>query len=143
MTLKPCGTLAAHMRHIRAGETPCQPCRQVYLARQQTYRERRRERRHATPAPQPPVDSRRPMPTPEPGVFDRAACRPWTGSHDSRRRGESDKQWRDRLGQARAVCGTCPARAACREQADTYRATGRGLDGIFAGRHYQHGGDDE
>ncbi len=28
-TTKPCGTYAAHRRHLRNGETPCPPCREA------------------------------------------------------------------------------------------------------------------
>lgn len=30
--LKPCGTEAAHRRHLRAGEEPCEPCRDAHAA---------------------------------------------------------------------------------------------------------------
>jgi len=29
--LRPCGTNAAYIRHIRKGEKPCEPCRQAHL----------------------------------------------------------------------------------------------------------------
>ena len=36
--MKPCGTYAACARHIRRGETPCEPC---YAAQRSYYRVRR------------------------------------------------------------------------------------------------------
>lgn len=40
-----CGTEAGYMRHRRAGETPCEPCR---LAQNAARRDRRRRRREAS-----------------------------------------------------------------------------------------------
>lgn len=36
--LRPCGTYAAYMRHKKAGEPTCQPCRDANAARQRGYR---------------------------------------------------------------------------------------------------------
>lgn len=53
---KPCGTLPAYRRHLRNGETPCEPCKAANGRRSQEHRDGRRniecidcgnERRHA------------------------------------------------------------------------------------------------
>lgn len=41
-----CGTVAAYKRHVRHGETPCQPCRDAWAAYQ---RERYKRIRRAKP----------------------------------------------------------------------------------------------
>jgi hypothetical protein len=41
---EPCGTLAAFRRHERAGEVPCEPCREANRVAQRGYRAARRER---------------------------------------------------------------------------------------------------
>ncbi len=46
--LEPCGTLGAHIRHKRAGEEPCTPCKEAYNLS-----------RSATRPPRPVVDGRR------------------------------------------------------------------------------------
>ena len=73
--------------------------------------------------------------------LDGAACRPWTGSHDSRHPRETNAEFADRLAAARAICGRCPVLSACRTNRDRYLAHRVRLDGIFAGRHYRYGGD--
>lgn len=40
-TLKPHGTIAAHRRHYRRGELPCESCRQAACRNAADYRERR------------------------------------------------------------------------------------------------------
>lgn len=42
MTLQPCGTRAAYMRHLKAGEQPCEPCREAKNAYQRQWMARRR-----------------------------------------------------------------------------------------------------
>lgn len=37
-TLRPCGTQAAYMRHLRNGESTCEPCREANNAYHRTYR---------------------------------------------------------------------------------------------------------
>jgi len=39
---QPCGTVAAYRRHVRAGEPPCQPCRDAEAARQRELYRRRK-----------------------------------------------------------------------------------------------------
>lgn len=42
---QPCGTVAAYKRHQRAGETPCQPCRDAWSTKQrEMYGARKRGR---------------------------------------------------------------------------------------------------
>lgn len=45
--LKPCGTWAAYKRHLRAGETPCEPCRQAARDQKNDRNEARRRARQA------------------------------------------------------------------------------------------------
>lgn len=47
--LKPCGTVAAHARHLRYGEKPCDACREA----QRLYRLARRGGYKVLPEPQP------------------------------------------------------------------------------------------
>lgn len=42
--LQPCGTYAAHRRHVRNGEEPCEVCKAVYNARKRDERRRREAR---------------------------------------------------------------------------------------------------
>ncbi|WP_327359623.1 WhiB family transcriptional regulator [Streptomyces sp. NBC_01304] len=46
----PCGTPAAYQRHMRAGETACEPCKQAESVRAGEQRARRRLRRKNNPA---------------------------------------------------------------------------------------------
>lgn len=46
-TLKPCGTWAAYKRHLRAGETPCEPCRQAARDQKNDRNQARRRARQA------------------------------------------------------------------------------------------------
>ena len=73
--------------------------------------------------------------------LDGAACRPWTGTHDSRRRGESDQQFQARLSIAKAICASCPVAVDCLAHTQHYRDHHVPLDGIFAGQHLRYGGD--
>ena len=58
--LAPCGTTGAFKRHQRAGEEPCQPCRDAHNARKRDY-DREYRRREPTPEPEPePVVERMP-----------------------------------------------------------------------------------
>ena len=41
---QPCGTPAAYARHLRHGETPCQPCRAAEMERQAKYRRPKKPR---------------------------------------------------------------------------------------------------
>lgn len=72
--------------------------------------------------------------------LDGAACLPWTGSHDSRHPGELPREFGARFTAARETCRTCPVLAECDAQRDYYIRHRVRLDGIFAGRHYEHGG---
>lgn len=45
MKLKPCGTTAAYFRHIRNGETTCQPCRDAMTNQRRRYARTPRERK--------------------------------------------------------------------------------------------------
>ncbi|MDO5500455.1 MAG: hypothetical protein Q4F67_12335 [Propionibacteriaceae bacterium] len=63
-----------------------------------------------------------------------AACRTDPVLHESRRRGEKDRQWRTRLVAARLVCSTCPVYAACLALLDDCRAGRVRVDGIVAGQ---------
>jgi hypothetical protein len=53
--LRPCGTPAAHARHITHGEEPCDVCRAGKTAYD---RERKRAARASKPPPEPPADPR-------------------------------------------------------------------------------------
>jgi hypothetical protein len=35
----PCGTYSAYQRHVRTGETPCEPCRAAAAVKQREYRQ--------------------------------------------------------------------------------------------------------
>lgn len=72
-----------------------------------------------------------------------AACRPWTGSHDSRNLYESDQQFQVRLSIAKAICATCPVAVDCLTLVKHYRAHRVPLDGIFVGHHFKYRGDAE
>lgn len=131
--LKPCGTAAAHMRHLRNSETPCQACVDAYNEAQAR---RRRHRLRAT-------DREANLDTTtgwDETAFTQAACHPWTGSHDSRNQHETDREFNTRLADARTICRTCPASADCLRRARYMVAHHTRIDGIFAGRHYRYGG---
>lgn len=125
--LQPCGTAAAHKRHLRHGEDPCPECVDAYNEAQA-----RRRRRRLTGGPTIDWDD---------AAFEQAACHPWNGSHDSRNRYESDRAFNARLDTARRICRTCPAATDCLRRARYLEASHIRIDGIFAGRHYRYGGD--
>lgn len=134
--LQPCGTDAAHARHIRRGEPPCEECR---VARNEAQARRRRRRlRLAHNEAEPDLDTPTGWDDEE---LDQAACRPWTGSHDSRHTTETDREFNVRLAAARLVCRACPASTDCLRRARYLEASHIRIDGIFAGRHYRYGGD--
>ena len=117
-----CGTTAGAQRHSRLGEELCTPCLDA----------RRQARREKSPV----LPPRPPKPTAD--ALAQAACRPWTGSHDSRRAWETDDEWTARLRTARAVCATCPAYTACKQLREHYQGRRNGVDGILAGQPINH-----
>lgn len=132
----PCGTRSTYIRHRQRGEQPCRPCTDANTKAQAEYQARRKNRIGTLPAAAHTMNREAAT-----GQLDDAACKPWTGLHDSRYKNESDPQWRNRLARARAVCAACPVLVACRSTARHYRAQDAHLDGIIAGRPYTHGGN--
>ena len=65
--LEPCGTTGAFKRHLRAGEEPCQPCRDAHNARKREYeREYRRQGREQAARAEPDNLCATEQPVPEP-----------------------------------------------------------------------------
>ena len=98
VTLKPCGTTAAFMRHKRAGEEPCDRCRKAWNA----YR-----RSENTPAPKP---------KPEP--VEQEDLTHWdTGTGTLTPCQMDPDAWFPKKGgsaaTAKTFCAICPARDAC------------------------------
>lgn len=138
--LRPCGTRAAHARHVRHGDEPCDPCRDAYLEEQAGLRQARRDDPKAararkrvprTPTVKPAPYRRVVFPTLDADTFAGAPCHTedenlWEPARD----GESDRAARVRWREAAELCELCPAFDACARLADAQLR----LDGVWAGR---------
>ena len=111
--LEPCGTPGAFKRHLRAGEEPCQECRDAHNARKREYdreyrrREREREREQsAHPEPDNLCAAEQPVP-----VVERTECcgAPVDGSERAQK-----YVWRHK----KAGTSPCPAAKECRNSMD-------------------------
>lgn len=96
VTLKPCGTTAAFMRHKRAGEEPCDRCRKAWNAHR---------RSENTPAPKPKPVEREDLTHWDTGTGTPVPCQMDPDTWFPKKGGSAAT--------AKKFCAICPARDAC------------------------------